>query len=430
MPDYLRIKPASSSHPGFAPTPDEIETGELALNTADAVLYTKLADGTIAPVCCGGQQGAATSDADFGRFTGGNAGYLTATATVSCDGASGTVWWAYSTDDCSVPISGFEVYQRQTAGDAILATVSSSARSATFQASSADASPVLVRTVAAAGVPVTTATASQVAAECCQPHLYTVSVDSQSDWYSPGVQVAAGDYIEFSASGRVKWRLPAPDDTGPEGLTFSTANVDSNFHHEAIIGRVNAGPAFLVGARRSITVTESGSLSFCTNDTNRADNEGAFTLRFTVYRCRYSCSGSPAACTASPDATMSWGQCTSTVGFLNEDDGQYYRYATYRDNDRCTVAADGRAPSGSDGHYTLAKRCDGTVMVLEATGIFATTPPAGDALSPARRWRGTYHWDSEGSCMCGSAAYSGWFFHNTRVSVSDEQCTPFPPDAP
>ena len=49
----LKVVPLSNELPGFAPLPHELVTGELALNTSDGVLYTKLADGTITSVCCG-----------------------------------------------------------------------------------------------------------------------------------------------------------------------------------------------------------------------------------------------------------------------------------------------------------------------------------------------------------------------------------------
>lgn len=43
----VAIVPKKSSQSGYKPTSGELQTGELALNTADAALYTKNAGGTV-----------------------------------------------------------------------------------------------------------------------------------------------------------------------------------------------------------------------------------------------------------------------------------------------------------------------------------------------------------------------------------------------
>lgn len=44
----VQIIPKKSAQAGYAPLPGELATGELALNTSDNALYTKLANGTVA----------------------------------------------------------------------------------------------------------------------------------------------------------------------------------------------------------------------------------------------------------------------------------------------------------------------------------------------------------------------------------------------
>jgi len=69
MADYLRIIPASSNSAGFQPAPNEIQTGELALNTADAVLYTKTPEGTVVPIV-GGTGASGSAGGDYGYYAG------------------------------------------------------------------------------------------------------------------------------------------------------------------------------------------------------------------------------------------------------------------------------------------------------------------------------------------------------------------------
>jgi hypothetical protein len=46
----LPVVPKSNATPGFVPLPSDIRVGELALNTADSVLYCKNASGEIVPL--------------------------------------------------------------------------------------------------------------------------------------------------------------------------------------------------------------------------------------------------------------------------------------------------------------------------------------------------------------------------------------------
>ena len=56
---------------GSIPTPSELSIGELAINTADGVIYTKLNDGTISiPIGSGGSGGGGASIVSWNSITG------------------------------------------------------------------------------------------------------------------------------------------------------------------------------------------------------------------------------------------------------------------------------------------------------------------------------------------------------------------------
>ncbi len=134
----LKVVPLSNELPGFAPLPTELVTGELALNTSDGVLYTKLADGTIASVCCGGSSApaAATPSNVPEHYDGGvcgpcrNAGMGPATDaattidSVMCDFCILSIQWKAWPGRCS-PVPDYYDFQYSVDGGSTWVTMSS-----------------------------------------------------------------------------------------------------------------------------------------------------------------------------------------------------------------------------------------------------------------------------------------------------------------
>ena len=99
----------------MVPLPAELVTGELAVNTSDAVLYTKLADGTIAPVCCGG---VAPVSLNGGYFSGvecgpdgcsGMSDVATGIDGVVCAGCMMVLSWHAQNSRCSRQVDYFDI---------------------------------------------------------------------------------------------------------------------------------------------------------------------------------------------------------------------------------------------------------------------------------------------------------------------------------
>jgi len=104
------------------------------------------------------------------------------------------------------------------------------------------------------------------------------SVDPRSDWQAGPTLVAGQSYV-ISATGTVQWGLGS---SGPDGVVHPYSRVDDRFLHEALLGRIGAnGSIFLIGSGLTYTATSSGVLYLATNDTNRIDNSGSFSVNIT-----------------------------------------------------------------------------------------------------------------------------------------------------
>jgi hypothetical protein len=115
-----------------------------------------------------------------------------------------------------------------------------------------------------------------------------VTVAGDKAWTNTGIAVSPGDTVTVAASGTVN--LPQP--VGPEGdsdpaLTIYNVKVADQplqAQHGALIGKVDDGTPFVVGANDTFQVAQAGKLSLGVNDEGVNNNSGSFTVQIHVDR--------------------------------------------------------------------------------------------------------------------------------------------------
>ena len=116
----------------------------------------------------------------------------------------------------------------------------------------------------------------------------TVMVDPRQRWTNTRVVVQPGDVVSFDAAGVVHLNAAGTDPADPSGARDGRRAPASPLPGQpagALIGRIDDGPAFLVGdSRRPFRVASGGVLYLGVNDDHLADNSGAFTVVVTVTR--------------------------------------------------------------------------------------------------------------------------------------------------
>jgi hypothetical protein len=105
----------------------------------------------------------------------------------------------------------------------------------------------------------------------------TVSVSSTSSWQA-GPTLVSGRNYNITATGIVSWNGPSQT-SGPDGVNHPYALLDNRFLHEALLGRLgSSGAVFLIGSNLTYLPASSDILYLTTNDTNRGDNAGSFSV--------------------------------------------------------------------------------------------------------------------------------------------------------
>ena len=337
MAEYLRIIPTLNSTAGLAPKPEELYTGELALNTADGVLYTKNADGMV--IRCG--VGPTTTSGptppqggccgDYGTYSG--SGDLPGIDAVyaACSGTNLIVRWAQSaSQSCATSIAGFIVQQKLPTDsawqDSIHVGPSGSVAMVPQPVAGTMFRVVVVgvngETLASEPVPadacgswscgstgcaadsgfadgiIRFTTKSQCDAVCdaignrptatCR-----TAVGVASGWTATTCFVDAGQLMSFTASGIVIFKA-APDSYGgntanPDGIIgytdpFAYSGCNRVYgKHMALIGRIGtSGTPFVIGSSATITATASGVLWLAANDSCSTDNSGTYQVSMTL----------------------------------------------------------------------------------------------------------------------------------------------------
>jgi hypothetical protein len=111
----------------------------------------------------------------------------------------------------------------------------------------------------------------------------TVSVASREVWADSGLDVARGDKVRVSASGRVN--LSRAQSAGPEGVSIADPGKMMPNRPTggliAVIGDDNDDFVF-IGQTAEFTAPRSGRLFLMVNENNVEDNTGSFTVRLQV----------------------------------------------------------------------------------------------------------------------------------------------------
>jgi len=114
-------------------------------------------------------------------------------------------------------------------------------------------------------------------------HEVTVSIPGREVWADSGLDVARGDQIRVSASGRVN--LSRTQSTGPEGINIADPGKMMPNRPTggliAVIGDDNDDFVF-VGQAAEIVAPRGGRLFLMVNENKVEDNTGAFTVRLQV----------------------------------------------------------------------------------------------------------------------------------------------------
>jgi hypothetical protein len=115
-------------------------------------------------------------------------------------------------------------------------------------------------------------------------------VSAQQEWTSTGITVRQGDTIRFEATGEITLNLEGSLRARPDGAARNQLDRDAglpNIPVGTLVGRIGGGgfgrqrggQPFVIGARASVTMRSDGELFLGINDSNFADNRGAFSVR-------------------------------------------------------------------------------------------------------------------------------------------------------
>ena len=107
----------------------------------------------------------------------------------------------------------------------------------------------------------------------------TVTVPANQEWTSTNLVVRAGETVNFTVSGAVRfspqeadWSLPAGDPQQRMGPSAPLQRAPKG----ALLGRIDQGQPFLIGAQRSARMPANGTLFLGINDDLVSDNSGEY----------------------------------------------------------------------------------------------------------------------------------------------------------
>jgi len=113
----------------------------------------------------------------------------------------------------------------------------------------------------------------------------SLTIPGDATWVDTGVDVAAGDIVEFGAVGKVYWKKNSADSCGPDGVPGKGFwKPVSNANTGALIAKIGTGSSdyFVIGSKFRGRATKGGRLFLGINDDNNFDNRGEFEVRIAV----------------------------------------------------------------------------------------------------------------------------------------------------
>lgn len=108
-----------------------------------------------------------------------------------------------------------------------------------------------------------------------------IAVPGNQPWTNTGMMVAAGDRVQFGASGQISVGTNLASGVGgnPAATVPTGRYAVANAPVGALIGRVGNGRPFLIGGNNQpMSMTAGGALMLGVNDDNFADNSGGFSV--------------------------------------------------------------------------------------------------------------------------------------------------------
>jgi hypothetical protein len=108
-----------------------------------------------------------------------------------------------------------------------------------------------------------------------------VVVSAASAWTTTSITVRRGDVLSFDTTGTVSFRPGNGNIVGPEGKNAVRSNryPVPALPAGGLIGRVDGGVPFAIGAGRTVVMPASGRLQLGVNDDHFGDNSGAFQVQ-------------------------------------------------------------------------------------------------------------------------------------------------------
>ena len=112
----------------------------------------------------------------------------------------------------------------------------------------------------------------------------TIKVDGKKIWTDTGIDVAKGQKVSVTATGKVF--ANATVSGGPEGISgrpdWDQYCVVKGKLPECLIVKIGEGEAFYAGKSITFTATESGRIFLGVNDTDVGNNKGEFIAQVTI----------------------------------------------------------------------------------------------------------------------------------------------------
>ena len=113
-----------------------------------------------------------------------------------------------------------------------------------------------------------------------------VVVPSTERWFDTGIDVRAGEVVNFQATGTIRMSTGNDSDTASPDGSFNGRHADNapfpNRPAGALIGRIGNGAPLYLGERGQVSVPRSGRLYLSVNDDYLQDNSGDYRVTLTV----------------------------------------------------------------------------------------------------------------------------------------------------
>ena len=131
------------------------------------------------------------------------------------------------------------------------------------------------------------------------PGKWEIKVPANQDWFPTGIHVQKGQTVSLQATGTISVLNQEDNPNPPAGFSRSQTpdgalngggwpgvsqdifpvSVAPQF---SLVGRIDSGEPFFVGSSKTITFSQTGSLSLGVNDNDISSNEGFWTVIITV----------------------------------------------------------------------------------------------------------------------------------------------------